>query len=35
MKNLERLKEIYLLSFTDDTKEDADFLFENVFWDNM
>lgn len=31
MKNLERLKEIYLLSFTDDTKEDADFLFENVF----
>lgn len=31
MKNLDNLKELYLLSFTEDTKEDADFLFENVF----
>jgi GNAT superfamily N-acetyltransferase len=31
MKNLESLKELYLLSFTEDREEDADFLFENVF----
>ena len=31
MKNLEELKELYLSSFVEDTKEDADFLFENVF----
>lgn len=31
MKNIRDLKELYLLSFVEDTKEDADFLFENVF----
>lgn len=31
MKNTQDLKELYLLSFVEDTKEDADFLFENVF----
>lgn len=31
MDKLTELKELYLLSFTEDTKEDADFLFEKVF----
>lgn len=31
MKNQELLKKLYLLCFTDDTVEDADFLFKNVF----
>jgi GNAT superfamily N-acetyltransferase len=31
MKNQALLKKLYLLCFTDDTVEDADFLFENVF----
>ena len=31
MNNEKRLKELYLASFLEDTKEDADFLFENVF----
>ncbi len=31
MSDIKSLKELYLLCFTDDTPEDADFLFENVF----
>lgn len=31
MSDIKNLKELYLLCFEDDTPEDADFLFENVF----